>query len=69
MFMFPPARLTALVSLPVRGAWVEIRPVKQAPLYRESLPVRGAWVEMLDLKKKIARGMSLPVRGAWVEII
>ena len=36
-----------LVSLPVRGAWIEILPVRS---HRRrlalSLPVRGAWIEM-----------------------
>ena len=34
-------------SLPVRGAWVEIRKCGRArTLPRVSLPVRGAWVEI-----------------------
>ena len=37
----------ATVSLPVRGAWIEIECVSLLQLKRESLPVRGAWIEML----------------------
>ena len=33
-------------SLPVRGAWIEIRHAAQAAVFPESLPVRGAWIEM-----------------------
>ena len=57
------------LSLPVRGAWIEIAttfpPVEIVP----SLPVRGAWIEMImgkpldELEIK-----SLPVRGAWIEM-
>ena len=34
------------LSLPVRGAWVEIPKPSVAVLELASLPVRGAWVEM-----------------------
>ena len=34
------------MSLPVRGAWVEIRFYKRNVAYTMSLPVRGAWVEI-----------------------
>ena len=37
---------TATVSLPVRGAWIEIRWWFQMVLPSRSLPVRGAWIEM-----------------------
>ena len=35
------------VSLPVRGAWVEMRCLRGTQGNVASLPVRGAWVEML----------------------
>ena len=36
-------------SLPVRGAWIEIRSVfSSAPSVAVSLPVRGAWIEILE---------------------
>ena len=35
-------------SLPVRGAWIEIRTLPQPEqLHKPSLPVRGAWIEIL----------------------
>ena len=55
-------------SLPVRGAWIEIRAFSVLPSPFPSLPVRGAWIEIefhhtfTDLQE------SLPVRGARVEI-
>ena len=33
-------------SLPVRGAWVEMRLLNLTPEEIKSLPVRGAWVEI-----------------------
>ena len=56
-------------SLPVRGAWIEMR---WTTLYKDkngSLPVRGAWIEIFIIRiasKNIFE--SLPVRGAWIEI-
>ena len=58
------------LSLPVRGAWVEILDNMFGDLgIHRSLPVRGAWVEIsvLALRKEKLTS-SLPVRGAWVEI-
>ena len=37
---------TALMSLPVRGAWIEMSPARGSPGAVQSLPVRGAWIEM-----------------------
>ena len=34
------------LSLPVRGAWIEITIRPFRPLMLVSLPVRGAWIEM-----------------------
>ena len=61
--------LMQVMSLPVRGAWIEIRICQK--LREEmcwSLPVRGAWIEirLSDLETAISK--SLPVRGAWIEI-
>ena len=36
-------------SLPVRGAWIEIKNDKLGVFIEESLPVRGAWIEILML--------------------
>ena len=57
-----------VVSLPVRGAWVEISPDELEALRTPSLPVRGAWVEIQSQASYAASQESLPVRGAWVEI-
>ena len=35
------------LSLPVRGAWIEICLCYERPAITESLPVRGAWIEIL----------------------
>ena len=61
-------RFDRALSLPVRGAWIEIVYMPDANLNYSSLPVRGAWIEielavLTDDEKK-----SLPVRGAWIEI-
>ena len=56
------------MSLPVRGAWIEIVYFSVLRVSNTSLPVRGAWIEMLndpDLRRMYE---SLPVRGAWIEI-
>ena len=47
-------------SLPVRGAWVEIRCLKGCPYAIMSLPVRGAWVEINSrgTKSKGEKGRS-----------
>ena len=58
------------MSLPVRGAWIEIGRDSEA-LRRAgwSLPVRGAWIEMPPLAEPKALQGSFPVRGAWIEIM
>ena len=56
------------MSLPVRGAWIEI--VCSCPRFvpAASLPVRGAWIEITaEIGRQLHDG-SLPVRGAWIEI-
>ena len=56
------------LSLPVRGAWVEMACVSVSSGGGGSLPVRGAWVEMGISPSSIITVKSLPVRGAWVEM-
>ena len=44
-----PALYTAVIkalSLPVRGAWIEIGFFCENCRLHQSLPVRGAWIEM-----------------------
>ena len=46
--MLPSATYIVMtLSLPVRGAWVEIMRANYAEIILQSLPVRGAWVEIL----------------------
>ena len=58
------------LSLPVRGAWVEIvRGCDDGDGAGVSLPVRGAWVEISFFADCVLKdSTSLPVRGAWVEM-
>ena len=58
-----------MVSLPARGAWIEIVPLYAIEDASElSLPARGAWIE-IDFKfRYCSGGMSLPARGAWIEM-
>ena len=56
-------------SLPVRGAWIEIRRAADLLQRRVSLPVRGAWIEIPPAYTCGDGALqSLPVRGAWIEI-
>ena len=59
-----------LLSLPVRGAWIEIG-IRKIDMKGAgtSLPVRGAWIEIeySSVMPKVYV-VSLPVRGAWIEI-
>ena len=63
-------KLELHLSLPVRGAWIEIlsaAALSAAAL--SSLPVRGAWIEIDYTYGETWRCWSLPVRGAWIEIV
>ena len=35
-----------MMSLPARGAWIEIIPGAGGHAYKASLPARGAWIEI-----------------------
>ena len=57
-------------SLPVRGAWIEMRTNRSALTLGWSLPVRGAWIEIsCSAWVNSTRKPSLPVRGAWIEML
>ena len=56
------------MSLPTRGAWIEILPTVRAIPFGESLPTRGAWIEMPQVTASVVASESLPTRGAWIEI-
>ena len=64
-----PLSVFALLSLPMRGAWIEIYCHACLRHAVQSLPMRGAWIEM-PLRRLVRplRGGSLPMRGAWIEI-
>ena len=63
-----PAASTPRVSLPVRGAWIEMIAKGIACDSQLSLPVRGAWIEIDRADNYTHNRASLPVRGAWIEI-
>ena len=56
------------LSLPARGAWIEICWAEHHAQCRTSLPARGAWIEIGRWRCKRRAGRSLPARGAWIEI-
>ena len=39
----------AVVSLPMRGEWIEMSRLSKMPSISASLPMRGEWIEMLSL--------------------
>ena len=53
-----------LRSLPVRGAWVEIRRRLSRHRELESLPVRGAWVEIATVLLLCCCGLVAPRAGS-----
>ena len=60
-----------LLSLPMRGEWIEILAVgKIAAEEIVSLPMRGEWIEIRHSGGGQAqRFPSLPMRGEWIEIV
>ena len=46
-------------SLPVRGAWIEIRAFSVLPSPFPSLPVRGAWIEIKGAGKPLGQIIQL----------
>ena len=64
-----PEICASLLSLPPRGAWIEMSLLKSGDLfYDKSLPPRGAWIEIERFDKIVIDITSLPPRGAWIEI-
>ena len=58
-----------MVSLPLRGAWIEIARSQNNAQDHLSLPLRGAWIEITLVPHALRSiSMSLPLRGAWIEI-
>ena len=56
------------LSLPLRGAWIEIAEEALDIILGGSLPLRGAWIEIIPTVALGDYTMSLPLRGAWIEI-
>ena len=56
------------MSLPARGAWIEIYEEDKNGNIQPSLPARGAWIEMASAFFFSFASASLPARGAWIEI-
>ena len=57
-----------LLSLPMRGEWIEINCVIAKPANISSLPMRGEWIEISKDASNSISSVSLPMRGEWIEI-
>ena len=57
-----------LLSLPMRGEWIEIAMGTAGQHQPLSLPMRGEWIEIIHMPKQAARILSLPMRGEWIEM-
>ena len=57
------------LSLPVRGAWVEMRSTRRSGCRRTSRsPCGERGLKYSNTAQCVSAALSLPVRGAWVEI-
>ena len=54
------------MSLPVRGAWIEISQPFSPPATAPSLPVRGAWIEIQYIIA-ICKGVIVAPRAGSVD--
>ena len=55
----------AVVSLPVRGAWIEMSsPLQMMVVCGSSLPVRGAWIEIHVLTRDLITADVAPRAGS-----
>ena len=52
------------VSLPSRGAWIEIAVHRTWPRTAESLPSRGAWIEIMKTLKTYRLENVAPLTGS-----
>ena len=52
------------LSLPSRGAWIEIHATARAPHLPASLPSRGAWIEIGMLATKVGMAWVAPLAGS-----
>ena len=55
-------------SLPLPGAWIEIKWWIDKDIMPESLPLPGAWIEINMPDTVNTTVSSLPLPGAWIEI-
>ena len=55
------------VSLPVRGAWIEILSNISCVVVTPSLPVRGAWIEIVLRKEAILSDDMVAPRAGSVD--
>ena len=56
------------MSLPTRGAWIEISTIIERPQPIRSLPTRGAWIEIENGYSDKKTTGALPPRGEGIEI-
>ena len=52
------------LSLPVRGAWIEIPSPSIVCAMRTSLPVRGAWIEIFHARELVSVQQVAPRAGS-----
>ena len=52
------------MSLPVRGAWIEMMKLFNAPKPNSSLPVRGAWIEIFSRSDSVMYSVVAPRAGS-----
>ena len=57
-------RQVGKASLPVRGAWIEMRMDKNGCIPVASLPVRGAWIEISASPSGISKRKVAPRAGS-----
>ena len=57
-----------LLSLPMRGEWIEIAGIIHRRRTPWSLPMRGEWIEIQPAHAAASASASLPMRGEWIEI-
>ena len=53
-----------LLSLPMRGAWIEMLSSFISSLLRKSLPMRGAWIEILRVREPLQIHNVAPHAGS-----
>ena len=54
----------AVLSLPLRGAWIEIANAGNSTFGAVSLPLRGAWIEMVEVHFRLFGRDVAPPAGS-----